>query len=108
MTWAVRLTDKAVADIAQAQDWYELQRVGLGGQFVGEVDKVLESLAENPLIYRKVMDLLARPMRAGFLIACISESKVGAQSWWRASISIGVRGSHTLGASCRDQARSNA
>ena len=58
MTWAVRLTDKAVADIAQAQDWYERQRVGLGGQFVGEVDKVLESLAENPLIYRKVMDLL--------------------------------------------------
>jgi hypothetical protein len=38
------LKPEAEADIAEAFDWYDLQRTGLGSQFLAEVAQVLETI----------------------------------------------------------------
>ncbi len=43
---------RAKADVLAAARWYELQRPGLGRQFVAEVDAALNHVGENPLQYQ--------------------------------------------------------
>jgi plasmid stabilization system protein ParE len=50
----VVLTRNARVDIADAADFYESKREGLGDEFLNRVDTALESIGSNPLAYRKV------------------------------------------------------
>ena len=43
---------RAKTDVRSAARWYELQRPGLGREFVAEVDAALNRVAENPLRYQ--------------------------------------------------------
>ncbi|HEV8264247.1 MAG TPA: type II toxin-antitoxin system RelE/ParE family toxin [Gemmatimonadales bacterium] len=45
------LEPEARADLAEAFDWYENQRLGLGSEFLAEVARVLESIERNPQEY---------------------------------------------------------
>jgi toxin ParE1/3/4 len=45
---------EAEADIAEAYRWYEMQRFGLGQEFLESVDRAFERLAENPLRHAPV------------------------------------------------------
>ena len=40
--------------MAEAQVWYETQQTGLGGEFRSEISRVIDRLAETPLIYQIV------------------------------------------------------
>jgi len=37
--------------VAQARDWYEKQRPGLGADFISKVEETLEMIESNPLLY---------------------------------------------------------
>jgi hypothetical protein len=52
----LRITLAAFNDIAQARDWYEKQRSGLGREFVDKVDETLSRIEDNPLIYPKLVN----------------------------------------------------
>jgi plasmid stabilization system protein ParE len=56
VTVEVRFRREAEEDLEEAALWYESQRPGLGQQFLDEVVKALETIAEMPLercvIYR--------------------------------------------------------
>lgn len=52
MSYIVRIRRSAERDIEIAQSWYEDQRTGLGEEFHAEIDRVLEILAQFPLIYQ--------------------------------------------------------
>jgi hypothetical protein len=41
-------------DIAETQLWYEAQRIGLGREFYSEVSRVIDRLADTPLVYQIV------------------------------------------------------
>lgn len=45
------LRKEAEKDIKDAYEWYEEKRTGLGASFVVEVETLLESIEENPLIH---------------------------------------------------------
>ncbi len=47
----VVLHPDAVADLTTSGDWYESQRLGLGGDFLAEVERALEVIAENPKLW---------------------------------------------------------
>jgi plasmid stabilization system protein ParE len=47
----VVLRDEAQAEFDEAFDWYEVQRAGLGPEFVAEVQKVFDCVAANPLMH---------------------------------------------------------
>lgn len=45
---------EAEADLANARDWYERQRAGLGAEFLLCVEEVLERIGRTPEMYRVV------------------------------------------------------
>ena len=54
MTLEVRLRPEAERDLADAADWYEAQRQGLGNEFLDEVLTTLSSVAEAPMMYPNI------------------------------------------------------
>ena len=53
MNSVVYFRTEAESDIADAAAWYENQRVGLGVEFLDEILKTCDSIAENPKMYLK-------------------------------------------------------
>jgi plasmid stabilization system protein ParE len=45
---AVRISDEADAEMAEAARWYERNRVGLGLEFLAAVDAAVTRIEENP------------------------------------------------------------
>ena len=66
------LLREAEADIEQAFRWYEARRVGLGREFVDEVDsafaRALETPSTFPLAYRDLRRIVLR--RFPYLVYC--------------------------------------
>ena len=54
MSFDIQVRRAAELDVAEAQLWYETQRTGLGTEFHSEVTRVIDRLAETPLIYQVV------------------------------------------------------
>jgi len=54
LSYEVQIRRAAELDIAEAQLWYETQRSGLGAEFHSEVSRIIDRLAETPLIYQVV------------------------------------------------------
>ena len=50
MSWRVEFAPAVEQDVAEAADWYESRQPGLGEQFVEEIIRVWDALAENPLL----------------------------------------------------------
>ena len=51
MSFSVVLRRLAERDLEEIQDWYELQRDGLGSAFRASVDEAVARIAENPFLY---------------------------------------------------------
>ncbi|MBL4614107.1 MAG: type II toxin-antitoxin system RelE/ParE family toxin [Magnetovibrio sp.] len=51
MTYIVRLREEAELDLSEAASWYELQRSGLGDEFLEAVLFTLNLIGENPQVY---------------------------------------------------------
>lgn len=49
MRFRLRVLPAAIDDMAQAQQWYEKQRDGLGAEFLDEVEAALALVADNPM-----------------------------------------------------------
>lgn len=64
VTASIIVQPEAEADLAEAFDWYERRRPGMGHDFLAEVDRVLQFVAENPLrtpqIWREARRALPR------------------------------------------------
>lgn len=52
MTYRVLVRRAAKADIRAAARWYELQRPGLGREYIAEVDAAMDRVMENPMQYQ--------------------------------------------------------
>lgn len=50
----VRLARLAQGDIADASEWYDTQRKGLGTRFIDAVDRVLARVGDNPMQFPAV------------------------------------------------------
>lgn len=48
MRSSILLRPEAEQDLSDARDWYERQRVGLGGQFLLQASAALEQIADRP------------------------------------------------------------
>lgn len=64
MSWKLIIRPEAEADMAEAFDWYEERRNGLGHEFLDEVRARLASIEENPLrcaiLYKNARQTLVR------------------------------------------------
>ena len=50
MTWRVEFRPEVEGDVSQTAAWYEARQAGLGTDFVEEIIRVWDALAENPLL----------------------------------------------------------
>ena len=64
MKRAIIVRPEAEADIAAAFAWYEEQRLGLGTEFLSEIERCLERIEDypegHPVIYRRYRRALTR------------------------------------------------
>lgn len=51
MSYKIALRSLATIEIIEAYDWYELQRAGLGQEFLEELENFYKSLLRNPYSY---------------------------------------------------------
>ena len=77
MTLEVRLRREAEEDLEEAATWYESQQPGLGQQFLDEVLKALETIAEMPLGYSVIYRNTRR--------AWVRRSRLESSSSWKAT-----------------------
>ena len=66
MNLPVILRPKALTEFEEAAVWYEQQRPGLGIQFVGEVERILELIAEQPDRYPIVFGTIREALVSRF------------------------------------------
>ena len=52
MRFVLDILPDAIADIAEAARWYEGQREGLGTEFSLEVNRTIDGLAEQAMLFR--------------------------------------------------------
>jgi len=69
VTHRLELRPEAFADLAEAFSWYETQRTGLGGEFIAQVDRTLQVVAELPAVGRVVHRGLRRALVRRFPFA---------------------------------------
>ncbi len=48
MKFHIEILQTATGDLQESYDWYEKRRVGLGDQFIEEVDDYLDLISNNP------------------------------------------------------------
>jgi plasmid stabilization system protein ParE len=60
-------------DMAEAFDWYEQQRAGLGDQFLHGVDACFDSIRKNPELYEVVHEGYRRALLRRFPYAVFYE-----------------------------------
>ncbi|MEK6772270.1 MAG: type II toxin-antitoxin system RelE/ParE family toxin [Pseudomonadota bacterium] len=77
MTLEVRLRPEAEQDLSGAAAWYEMQRQGLGHDFLDEVLEMLSSIAESPLMYPTVHRDTRRALIRRFPFAVYFRVEIG-------------------------------
>jgi toxin ParE1/3/4 len=50
MKWRVEIRPEVEQDVRDAAQWYDSQQSGLGVEFVEEIIRIWDGLAENPLL----------------------------------------------------------
>lgn len=50
MSWRVEIRPAVEQDVGEAAAWHEARQPGLGAEFVEEIIRVWDALAENPLL----------------------------------------------------------
>lgn len=53
MNWRVVIRPEVERDVAEAAAWYDAREPGLGSEFVEEIIRVWDALAENPLLHSR-------------------------------------------------------
>jgi len=56
MTYSYELTSEASEDVFESYLWYEKQKLGLGEEFLEELDRCKESILLNPETYQIIYE----------------------------------------------------
>jgi hypothetical protein len=69
------IAPEAELDIAEAYEWYEGRRAGLGEEFLSSVDACLESIRRRPEMYPVVHEGYRRSLIRAFHTQCSTRSR---------------------------------
>lgn len=54
MAFRLKFSSRALREIGEAQEWYELQNPGLGEEFIAAMELQLRRLEQAPLLYAAI------------------------------------------------------
>ncbi len=66
MKYSLLVRPEAEADLRQAFDWHEEQNVGLGDDFIYQVEATLLTIEQNPFMFPKVIKDVRRSLTRRF------------------------------------------
>ena len=62
----LKFSSRALREIGEAQEWYELQSPGLGEEFIAAMELQLKRLEQAPLLYAEVIPGVRRSLLPRF------------------------------------------
>jgi plasmid stabilization system protein ParE len=66
MAFRLKFSARALREMGEAHDWYELQSHGLGGEFLAAIELQLKRLEQAPLLYSEVITDVRRALLPRF------------------------------------------
>jgi toxin ParE1/3/4 len=66
MAYHLKFSSRALREIAEAHEWYELQSSGLGGEFIAAMELQLKRLEQAPLLYAEMIQNVRRALLPRF------------------------------------------
>ena len=66
MAFRLKFSSRALREIGEAQEWYELQNPGLGEEFLAAMELQLKRLEQAPLLYAEVIPNVRRSLLPRF------------------------------------------
>lgn len=66
MAFRLRFSSRALREVGAAREWYDLQSLGLGGEFIAAAELQLKRLEQAPLLYAEVMPGVRRAFMPRF------------------------------------------
>lgn len=66
MAFCLKFSSRALREIGEAQEWYELQSLGLGEEFIAAMELQLKRLEQAPLLYAEVIPNVRRALLPRF------------------------------------------
>jgi toxin ParE1/3/4 len=66
MAFRLKFSSRALHEIGEAQEWYELQSSGLGDEFIAAMELRLKRLEQAPLLYAEVIPNVRRALLPRF------------------------------------------
>jgi plasmid stabilization system protein ParE len=66
MAFRLKFSSRALREIGEAQEWYELQNTGLGEEFIAAMELQLKRLEHTPLLYAEVIPGVRRSLLPRF------------------------------------------
>lgn len=66
MAFCLKFSTRALREIGEAQEWYELQSPGLGEEFIAAMELQLKRLEQAPLLYAEVIPNVRRALLPRF------------------------------------------
>ena len=66
MAFRLKFSSRALREIGEAQEWYELQNPGLGEEFIAAMELQLKRLEQAPLLYAEVIPSVRRALLPRF------------------------------------------
>lgn len=66
MAFRLRFSSRALREIGEAQEWYEMQSPGLGEEFIAASELQTKRLVQAPLLYAEVIPGIRRALLPRF------------------------------------------
>ena len=66
MAYRLKFSARALRETGEAQEWYELQSLGLGAEFMAALELQLKRLEQAPLLYSEVIPNVRRALLPRF------------------------------------------
>lgn len=78
MIYALKIREEASIEIVEAYKWYEDKKIGLGEDFLKELDKAFKMLKKKPEIFQRKYRSFRSVRLGGFPFAVFYEIEVNA------------------------------
>lgn len=66
MAYRLKFSSRALREVGEAKEWYELQSAGLGDEFIAAMELQLIRLEQAPLLYAEVIPNVRRALLPRF------------------------------------------
>jgi toxin ParE1/3/4 len=66
VAYRLKFSIRALREIGEAQEWYEIQSTGLGDEFIAALELQIKRLVQAPLLYAEVIPNVRRTLLPRF------------------------------------------